>query len=70
VAYGEASIPNMGELDIVVARRADCAVVAVGEAKLGVNQKPHAVQQLRRFMQFLQHKLCLHGEKAAVCSLR
>ncbi|MFL5812269.1 MAG: hypothetical protein ACJ763_01725 [Bdellovibrionia bacterium] len=70
VAYGEAGVPNMGELDIVVARRSDCGVVAVGEAKLGVNQRPHAAQQLRRFMQFLQHKLCLRGEKAPVCTLR
>jgi hypothetical protein len=70
VAYGEANVSNVGELDIIVARRADCGVVAVGEAKLGVNQRPHANQQLRRFMQFLQKKLCLRGERAPICGLR
>jgi hypothetical protein len=70
VAYGEMGVANMGELDIIVARRSDCGVVAVGEAKLGINQRPHALQQLKRFHQFLQFKLCAHGEKASVCSLR
>lgn len=49
---------TVGEVDIVVGRRSDCAVVAVGEAKLGVAQLSHAHQQVSRFVSWIKAKLC------------
>lgn len=43
-----------GELDLVVSETETCHVVAVGEAKLGVDQLSHAHHQLNRFKNFLK----------------
>ena len=42
-----------GELDVVIARRSDCRVEAIGEVKMGIHRLGKAKQQLRRFQQFL-----------------
>lgn len=72
LAYHEAGNPvTIGELDLVVARRSDCKVVMVGEAKLGLEQLGHARKQLRRIDTFLKGKLCRSAsgqpEGGAVC---
>ncbi len=67
LAYGYTGGAYLGEIDIIVARRSDCDVVAVGESKLGVNERSHALQQLKRFSVFLREKLCSRGEQAPVC---
>jgi len=65
IEYGDPGYQGvLGELDLVVARRSDCAVVAVGEAKLGVNQLPHAQQQMERFHAFVTQKVCTPAASA------
>lgn len=51
-------IEVLGELDLVVARKADCGVVAIGEAKLGIKQLGHARSQINRFMTWARATLC------------
>ncbi len=65
IEYGDPGFQGvLGELDLVVARRSDCAVVAVGEAKLGVNQLGHAQQQMVRFHAFVTQKICTSASAA------
>lgn len=60
----------IGELDLVVARRSDCSVVAVGEAKLGVGQLSHAKNQLGRIFEFVKSKLCpSSGRSLPICTV-
>lgn len=70
VAYGATLASYAGELDIIVGRRSDCGIVALGEAKLGVDQKPHAERQIQRFHAVAKSELCSRGEREAICSLR
>jgi hypothetical protein len=51
------SSTDLGELDIIVVRRQDCGVVAVGEAKLGKEAGSTARKQIQRFLEFLAVKL-------------
>lgn len=60
----------LGELDLLVARRSDCAVLAVGEAKLGVGQLAHAKNQLGRIFEFVKSKLCpSSGRSLPICTV-
>jgi hypothetical protein len=43
----------IGELDLVIARRDNCLVIGVGEAKLGVHRLAKAKEQLARFRSFV-----------------
>lgn len=71
VAYSpSATLAALGELDIIVGRRSDCAVVAIGEAKLGVRQRNHALAQLKRFTDFAKSKLCRTDARQLICSMR
>ncbi|RYZ71515.1 MAG: hypothetical protein EOP09_04545 [Proteobacteria bacterium] len=71
VEYHEPGSATMGELDLLVARKSDCAVVAIGEAKLGTGQLSHAKSQLSRIFQFLRNKLCERPSSATpVCTVR
>lgn len=45
-----------GELDLVVSRRDNCRVMAVGEVKIGRQRLGKAHLQLRRFKEFLSHQ--------------
>lgn len=59
LAYHEAGGPSLlGEVDVLVMKKTDCSVVAIGEAKLGHGQLSHAKSQLNRFYDFLDRKLC------------
>ena len=44
-----------GELDFVVAKRSDCQVAAIVQAKLGVTQRARAEEQNRRFYNFIRN---------------
>jgi hypothetical protein len=58
VAYHEAGRGRIiGEIDLIVADRRTCDVVAVGESKLGMRSLSHARDQLRRFQSFLRAKI-------------
>ncbi len=60
----------LGELDLVVARRSDCSVVGIGEAKLGIGQLSHAKNQLGRIFDFVKSKICpTSGRSTPVCSV-
>ncbi len=56
---------TLGELDLVVARRSDCAVVVVGEAKLGISQLAHAREQITRFRDWIRRQVCTSREARA-----
>jgi hypothetical protein len=56
---------TVGELDVIVGRRTDCAVLRIGEAKLGLKQLGHAREQLRRFRSWLRAKLCKDSRSTA-----
>lgn len=60
---------TIGELDLLVVRKSDCAVVALGEAKLGVSQLKHAHDQLKRFINFMKKEVCHDQPKASVCAI-
>ncbi|MCM2277326.1 MAG: hypothetical protein NDJ89_04565 [Oligoflexia bacterium] len=72
VEYGDFPRTSViGELDIIVARRSDCKVVAIGESKLGIRQGTHARAQLSRFLGFARQKLCRGTEqRRPVCKLQ
>lgn len=46
-----------GELDLMVGRKADCQIVSIGEAKLGLKSLSKAKEQLGRFKSFLRTHL-------------
>ncbi len=46
----------LGELDVVIADKEDCKVLAYGEAKLGTHRASKAWGQVQRFMDFLNYK--------------
>ena len=52
---------EVGELDIIVGERESCAVVVVGQAKLGLGSSGSAWEQIRRFKNFLGSRLGLFG---------
>lgn len=60
---------TLGEVDVVVARRADCSVVAIGEAKLGVKALNHAREQVSRFVKYVKNGLCSSKATYPICSL-
>lgn len=43
-----------GEIDVLVARKDNCQVVVIGEAKLGLAQYSHASDQVTRFLTYLR----------------
>lgn len=46
-----------GELDLMVGRKSDCQIIALGEAKLGLKSLSKARRQLDRFKNFLRTHL-------------
>lgn len=71
IAYRERpGTPVLGELDIIIGRRSDCAVVVLGEAKLGIGQRNHALGQLKRFTDFAKRRLCAKGDREPICGMR
>ncbi|MEO0336086.1 MAG: hypothetical protein AAF202_06820 [Pseudomonadota bacterium] len=46
-----------GELDLIIAKRADCSIMGIGEAKLGIKSLGKAKKQLQRFRGFLKSHL-------------
>lgn len=46
-----------GELDLMVGRKADCQIMAIGEAKLGLKSLGKAREQMDRFKSFLRTHL-------------
>jgi hypothetical protein len=46
-----------GELDLIIAKRSDCSVMGIGEAKLGIKSLGKARKQLSRFHGFLRSHL-------------
>lgn len=46
---------TIGELDLIVADKETCKVIAIGECKLGVKQLKHAKDQIQRFLDTLQN---------------
>lgn len=55
--YSENQGSTIGELDILVGRKADCKILVVGEAKLGYQALGHAKQQIARFAGFLKGQI-------------
>jgi len=54
IEYGDdQKKPVMGEIDILIAHKKTCRVVAIGEAKLGLNALPKAKRQVRRVDHFI-----------------
>ena len=51
--YHRANGATVGELDVVVVKKQDCSVIAIGETKLGLRSLGKAKSQLQRFVQFL-----------------
>jgi hypothetical protein len=49
-----------GELDLMVGRNADCQIVSIGEAKLGLKSLGKAREQMDRFKNFLRTHLHRH----------
>lgn len=55
VAYSSSAGHNtVGELDLIIADKATCQVISVGEAKLGIRSLGKARRQLERFSSFLR----------------
>ena len=55
VAYRGVHVTRtLGELDLIVAERDSCTIVAVGEVKLGLKGLSKAMRQLKRFHNFLK----------------
>lgn len=70
ISYSAQANGNVtGEIDLLVARKSDCAVVAIGEAKLGLGQLSHARKQLQRLHGFLKKKLCKGKTGGQICKL-
>jgi hypothetical protein len=65
---GGGRFQTLGELDLVVGRRSDCAIVTIGEAKLGVRQINHARSQINRFLVWIKGRIC-SDRSLPVCQL-
>ena len=64
VAYrGVHGTRTLGELDLIVAERETCTIVAVGEVKLGLRGLSKAMKQLKRFHGFLKEATGDHRAK-------
>ncbi len=57
LAYGKSNTQILGELDLIVARRSDCQVVLIGEAKANGHSLKEGYSQLQRFEKWLQTQL-------------
>ncbi len=69
IIYEDSTGPQLGEIDVLVGRKSDCSVVALGEAKLGLGQLAHAKKQLRRLHDFLTRKICKSDNPPRVCTV-
>lgn len=57
VGYSRLGDRRLGELDLIIARKSNCEVVAIGEVKLGHRGLGKARRQMQRFINFYNREI-------------